>query len=80
MEFSKKITLTPPRRSKVAITARENAKSKHLIGLYGVSIKNLWAEMSEMKMMVRRHTPPPSSIKVLENYVKDASLRNIIKN
>jgi hypothetical protein len=25
-----------------------------------------------MKMMVRRRTPPPSNIKVLEKYVKDA--------
>jgi hypothetical protein len=25
-----------------------------------------------MKVMVRRRTPPPSSIKVLEKYVKDA--------
>ena len=32
-------------------------------------IENLWAEM---KIMVRRYTPPPPNLKVLEKYVKDA--------
>jgi hypothetical protein len=32
-------------------------------------IENIWAEM---KMMVRRRTPPPPNVKVLEKYVKDA--------
>ena len=32
-------------------------------------IENLWAEI---KMMVHHRTPPPSSVKVLEGYVKDA--------
>jgi transposase len=63
----------PPHRSKVAMAARENAK---IVVLDWPSqspdlspIENLW---SEMKMMVRRRTPPPSNIKVLEKYVKDA--------
>jgi hypothetical protein len=63
----------PPHRSKIAITARENAK---IITLNWPAqspdinpIENVWAEM---KMMVRRRTPPPSNIKVLERYVKDA--------
>ncbi|CAB5393748.1 unnamed protein product [Rhizophagus irregularis] len=38
-------------------------------------IENLW---TEMKMMVCRHTPPPSNIKVLEKYVKDIVNRAIL--
>ena len=33
------------------------------------NLENLWAEM---KMMVRRRTPPPSNIRELEKYVKSA--------
>jgi len=62
-----------PHRSKVAMAARTDAEIVVLdwpaqspdINL----IENIWAEM---KMMVRRRTPSPSSIKVLEKYVKDA--------
>ncbi|GBB92696.1 hypothetical protein RclHR1_20430003 [Rhizophagus clarus] len=63
----------PPHCSKVAATTCENA------GIVVLDwpvqspdlnpIKNLWAEM---KIMVRCHISPPSNIKVLEKYVKDA--------
>ena len=61
-----------PHRSKVAVAACENteivkidwsAQSPDLN-----SIANIW---SEMKMMVRRRSPPPSSISMLIEYVKD---------
>ncbi|CAB5191883.1 unnamed protein product [Rhizophagus irregularis] len=59
-------------RLKVTTAARENAR----IVVFDWPaqspdfnpIENLW---TEMKMMVHRHTPPLSNIKVLEKYVKD---------
>jgi transposase len=63
----------PPHRSKVAKTARETAEIMTLDWPAQSPdlnpIENIWAEM---KMMVRRRTPPPSNIKVLERYVKNA--------
>ena len=63
----------PPHHLKVAVTACENAGIVILDWLAQSPdlnpIKNIWAEM---KMMVHRRTPPPSNIKVLESYVKDA--------
>jgi transposase len=63
----------PPHRSKVAKAACEDAE---IIKLNWPAqspdlnpIENIWAEM---KMMVRRRTPPPPNVKVLERYVKDA--------
>ncbi|GBB85205.1 hypothetical protein RclHR1_08160001 [Rhizophagus clarus] len=60
-------------RSKVATAAHENA------GIVTLNwpaqspdinpIENIWAEM---KMMIRRHSPPPSSISVLMEYITDA--------
>jgi transposase len=62
-----------PHHSKVAMAAREDADVRTLDWPAQSPdlnpIENLWAEM---KMMVRRRTPPPSSVKVLEGYVKDA--------
>ncbi|GET62590.1 IS630 family transposase [Rhizophagus irregularis DAOM 181602=DAOM 197198] len=62
-----------PHRSRVATAARENAE---IVTLDWPAqspdinpIENIWAEM---KMMIRRHSPPPSSISVLMEYVTDA--------
>ncbi|EXX50494.1 hypothetical protein RirG_270280 [Rhizophagus irregularis DAOM 197198w] len=62
-----------PHCSRVATAARENA------GIVTLDwpaqspdinpIENIWAEM---KMMIRRRSPPPSSISVLMEYVTDA--------
>ncbi|GBB96753.1 hypothetical protein RclHR1_28230003 [Rhizophagus clarus] len=61
-----------PHRSKVATATHKNtgivtldwpAQSPDIN-----PIKNIWAEM---KMMIRRHSPPPSSISVLMEYVTD---------
>ncbi|GET65325.1 IS630 family transposase [Rhizophagus irregularis DAOM 181602=DAOM 197198] len=62
-----------PYRSRVATATRENA------GIVTLDwpaqspdinpIENIWAEM---KMMIRRRSPPPSSISVLMEYVTDA--------
>ncbi|GBB92165.1 hypothetical protein RclHR1_19750003 [Rhizophagus clarus] len=62
-----------PHRSKVATAARENA------GIVTLDwpaqspdinpIENIWAEM---KMMIRCHSPPPSSISVLMEYATGA--------